>query len=79
MRGTGFLASQRAQFRERWIVARVEEDSARRRREVGERTEAAVDCADVESREEESPDGDEDYDMEENRSDSEGDSNHEPV
>ena len=79
LRGAQFLAGQRAQFRERWIAARVAEDSERRQNEAGGRTEATVDSAEVESREEESPDGGVDYDMDENGSDSEDESSHEPV
>ena len=55
------------------------EDSERRQNEAGGRTEAAVDSAEVESREEESPDGGVDYDMDENGSDSEDVSSHEPA
>ena len=75
VRGAQFMAGQRAQFRERWIAARVVDDSKRRR--VTAATDggakAAVDSsAEAESRVEESLDGGEDYDMDDAESGSGG-------
>ena len=80
VRGARFLAGQRAQYRDRWVAARVVEDSEQRRAAAATDggMKAAVDSgAEVESREEESPDGGEDYDMDRSESDSESESNHE--